>query len=200
MKADFERWLGTLFGLIFIGLSLLVTIETIVRKVFNFSLQGADELGGYALAIGGTIAFTMAVMGRNHIRVDVFHERFPAGLQAVLNWLSIALLTGFSVLMAWLSFRVLADTLSYRSVSQTPWATPLKYPQLAWVIGQVIFAGVAALYLARASWLLARGRLAEMNHDFHPKSTKEELHEELDDLAKRAEMARAVPVMTKEPA
>lgn len=200
MKTDFERWLGTLFGLIFIGLSLLVTIETIVRKVFNFSLQGADELGGYALAIGGTIAFTMAIMGRNHIRVDVFHERFPAGLQAALNWLSIALLAGFAVLMAWLSFRVLADTLSYQSVSQTPWATPLKYPQLAWVIGQVIFAGVAALYLARASWLLACGRMAEMNRDFHPKSTKEELHEELDDLAKRAEMARAVPVMTKEPA
>jgi hypothetical protein len=45
------------------------------------SLQGADELGGYALAVGSTIAFSLALMGRNHIRVDVFHERCraPAG-------------------------------------------------------------------------------------------------------------------------
>ena len=45
MKDAIERWLGTLFGLIFVALSLLVAVETVARKLFNFSLQGADELG-----------------------------------------------------------------------------------------------------------------------------------------------------------
>ena len=54
MKAQIERTLGILFGLIFLGLSGVVSVETIMRKLFNMSLQGADELGGYALAIGAT--------------------------------------------------------------------------------------------------------------------------------------------------
>lgn len=185
MKSEFERWIGTAFGLIFLALSVLIAVETITRKLFNFSLQGANELGGYALAVGATIAFTMAIFGRNHIRVDVLHARFPAAVQAALNWLSIAFLAAFALLMAWLSLQVFTDTLGYQSVSQTPWATPLKYPQLAWLIGQGAFALVAVLYLARATWLLAQGRMAEMNRDFHPKSAKEELHQELDDLASR---------------
>ena len=81
MKDSIERWLGTLFGLIFVALALVVTVETVVRKVFNVSLQGADELGGYSLAFGATVAFSLALMGRSHIRVDVFHDRLPARLQ-----------------------------------------------------------------------------------------------------------------------
>ncbi len=96
MKDSIERWLGTLFGLIFVALSCLVAVETFVRKAFNFSLQGADELGGYALAFGATIAFSLALMGRSHIRVDVFHDRLPAVLQTALNWLSVVCLAAFA--------------------------------------------------------------------------------------------------------
>ena len=38
---------------------------------------------------------------------------------------------------------------------------------------------------ARACWLLLTKRVDTLNHDFHPKSAKEELKEELDDLAQR---------------
>ena len=71
MKTRLESILSILFGGIFGLLVIVITIETIVRKVFNVSLQGADELGGYALAVGTTLAFSLAVFGRNHIRVDV---------------------------------------------------------------------------------------------------------------------------------
>ena len=49
----------------------------------------------------------------------------------------------------------------------------------------MIFALVATGYALRATLLLARGRIDTLNHDFHPKSAKEELKEELDDLANR---------------
>jgi TRAP-type C4-dicarboxylate transport system permease small subunit len=184
-KERIESALASVFGLIFIGLAALVTVETISRKVFNISLQGADELGGYALAVGSTIAFSLALMGRNHIRVDVFHERLAPRLQAFANWISIVSLATFGVLIAWLAFKVIGDTLQYRSTAQTPWATPLIYPQSIWYAGLVIFALVACGYALRATLLLAGGRLDEINRDFHPKSAKEELKEELDDLAQR---------------
>ena len=185
LKDRLETVLATVFGVIFLGLAAVVTIETISRKVFNVSLQGADELGGYALAVGSTIAFSLALMGRNHIRVDVFHEMLPRAGQAVTNWLSIVSLAAFGLFIAWLAWKVLGDTLQYRSTAQTPWATPLIWPQSVWYAGLVIFALVATGYALRASALLFGGNLDTLNRDFHPKSAKEELKEELEDLAVR---------------
>lgn len=185
MKDRIETLLATVFGGIFLTLSVVVAIETISRKLFNVSVQGADELGGYALAVGSTIAFSLALMGRNHIRVDVFHERFPRGVQAALNWLSIVSLAAFGAFIAWVAFKVIGDTLQYGSTAQTPWATPLIWPQSVWYAGLVVFALVAIGYAVRATLLLATHRIDTLNHDFHPKSTKEELKEELEDLAQR---------------
>jgi TRAP-type C4-dicarboxylate transport system permease small subunit len=185
MKDRIETLLATIFGGIFLALSVVVAVETVSRKLFNVSLQGADELGGYALAVGSTIAFSLALMGRNHIRVDVFHEKFPRGVQAALNWLSIVALAAFGAFIAWLAFKVIGDTLQYGSTAQTPWATPLIWPQSVWYAGLVIFALVAAGYALRATLLLFSRRIDTLNHDFHPKSAKEELKEELEDLAQR---------------
>lgn len=186
MKDAIERWLGTLFGMIFVALSVVVTVETIVRKVFNFSLQGADELGGYALAFGATIAFTLALMGRAHIRVDVFHDRLPAWLRTGLNWLSIVCLSAFAILLAWLAWFVIEDSIAYQSVSQTPWATPLSWPQSAWLLGLIVFALVSLGYAVYATALLLRGRVSAMNREFGPRTTKDEVDEELEDLKGRS--------------
>jgi TRAP-type C4-dicarboxylate transport system permease small subunit len=185
LKERIEGVLANVFGAIFLLLSVVVVVETVSRKVFNVSLQGADELGGYALAVGSTIAFSLALMGRNHIRVDVFHEKFPRVVQAGLNWLSIASLAALGVFIAWIALKVLGDTRSYGSTAQTPWATPLIWPQSVWYAGLVIFALVACGYALRATQLLVTGRIDTLNHDFHPKSAKEELKEELEDLAQR---------------
>lgn len=180
-----EGLLGTLFGLIFLALAFVVTVETLARKLFNVSLQGADELGGYALAVGCTIAFSLALMGRNHIRVDVFHEMLPPRVQGWLNWISIVSMAAFGIFIAVVAFKVIADTLQYRSTAPTPWQTPLIWPQSVWYAGLVVFALVATGYALRATALLFGGDLETLNRDFHPKSTKEELKAELEDLSAR---------------
>jgi len=180
-----ESTLANIFGIIFLALSVIVTVETIARKVFSFSIQGADELGGYALAVGSTLAFSLAIIGRNHIRVDVFHDFFPARVKAFLNWLSISMLALFALVIALVSIKVLRETVEYGSTAQTPWATPLIYPQSIWYAGFLLFMAVATGYAVRASFLLFSGRIDELNVEFHPKSAKEELKEELEDLEHR---------------
>ena len=181
-----ESILANIFGAIFLILSLVVTVETLSRKLFNVSLQGADELGGYSLAIGSTLAFCLALGGRNHIRVDVFHERLPRRAKAWLNWLSILGLAAAGVLFVAVSLRVLRESLEYGSTAQTPWATPLIYPQALWYAGLVMFMLLAVGFAARATWLLVKGRIDELNEEFHPRNAKEELKEELDDFAQRS--------------
>jgi len=180
-----QTLLAWVFGAIFVVLSFVVTVETLARKLFNYSIQGADELGGYALAAGSVIAFSLALIRRNHIRVDVFHERFPRRMQAWLNALSYVLVATFAVLLAFVAFKVVADTIAYRSTAPTPWQTPLVWPQSVWYAGLVVFAALTVWYAMRAVWLLARGDIDKVNRDFQPKSAKEEVKEELDDFAQR---------------
>lgn len=185
MKARIEQLLGTFFGLIFLGLAGVVTVETISRKLFNVSLQGADELGGYALAVGATLGFSLALLGRAHIRVDVFHDRLPRPMQLALNWLSTISLAALALLLAYLAWFVIQDSRAYQSVAQTPWATPLVIPQTAWLIGLIIFGAVALFSALRATTLLLRGDAAALQRDYGPRSTKEEVDEELEDLKAR---------------
>ena len=180
-----ESILANLFGIIFLVLSIVVTVETVARKVFSFSIQGADELGGYALAVGSTLAFSLALMGRNHIRVDVFHEMFSRRAQAFLNWFSITTIALFAIVIALVSIKIIRETVEYGSTAQTPWATPLIWPQGVWYAGFLLFMVVAIIYAARATKLYFSGRIDELNGEFHPRSAKEELKEELDDLENR---------------
>jgi TRAP-type C4-dicarboxylate transport system permease small subunit len=181
-----QRLLAWVFGATFVLLSVIVSVETLARKIANYSIQGADELGGYALALGSVIAFSLALVGRNHIRVDVFHEHFPKRLQAALNTLSYVLMAVFAVLMAIVAYKVVADTSAYGSTAPTPWQTPLIWPQSVWYAGLVVFALVTVAYALRAAKLLFQGRLDTLNEDFQPKSVKQEVKEELDDFAHRS--------------
>ncbi|MCY1556663.1 hypothetical protein D9M68_934320 [compost metagenome] len=62
-----------------------------------------------------------------------------------------------------------------------------------WYAGLVIFALVACALAWRATRLLASGDIRKLNSDFHPKSAKEELKEELDDLKARQHAEGAAP-------
>jgi TRAP-type C4-dicarboxylate transport system permease small subunit len=176
---------SNVFGVMMIAFAVLVTIDTIVRKLLNFSFQGTDELGGYALAVGSSLAFTVALIERAHIRIDLLHERLPARVQAVLNWLSSLMLAGFGVMLVWVCYGVITDTMAYRSTAATPWATPMIYPQSVWYVALIGFAVAGVLLALRATLLLVRGDIVQLNADYHPKGTMEELEEELKDLGSR---------------
>ena len=174
-----------LFGIAFTGLGVAVTVETVMRKVFNRSLQGVDELGGYILAVGAALAFCVALLSKGHIRIDILHARFPRGLRLTLNVaaaVSLALTAIALFAMGWISF---SDTLAYNSTAQTPWATPLKYPQSIWLGALALFGALACLTGLWALLMAARGQGARIDLQLGPRSTDEELQEELTDLRKR---------------
>jgi TRAP-type C4-dicarboxylate transport system permease small subunit len=173
------------FGAVFVALSFAVAVETALRKAFNFSLQGVDELGGYALALGASLSFTVALVSRAHIRIDLIHDRLPRGARVALNALAacaISLVAALLVVMAWTA---LSDSIALNSTAQTPWATPLSRPQWVWLAALALFALVALAYVAQAAWLLARGRTDEMERRFSPKGAQEEVKEELEDIQAR---------------
>jgi len=178
-------FLSWLFGLSLIALSAFVTAETIARKLFDFSFQGADELGGYVLAVGGGLSFTVCLIERGHIRIDLIHDRLPAAVQAVLNWLAAMLLAAFGLFLAYYCWLVVRDTLAYNSIAPTAWATPMIWPQGAWYAALLTFTAASVVMAVIATRQLIAGDIAGLNRDFHPKGAVEELAEEISDIEQR---------------
>ena len=106
-----------------------------------------------------------------------------------MNWFAATSMAVFAIFLCFVTVNVLTDTISYSSTAQTPWATPLIYPQSIWYAGLVIFACVTSVWAIRATYLLMRGRIETLNKEFEPKSAKEEIKEELDDLAQRSNIS-----------
>jgi TRAP-type C4-dicarboxylate transport system permease small subunit len=180
-----EAIAATLFGFAFLGLAAAVTVETIMRKAFNRSLQGVDELGGYILAIAGALSFAVALVARAHIRIDLIHDRLPAPLRMVLNMLaSLTILACAAALlrMAWFAYD---ESVLFGATAQTPWATPLEYPQALWVGALALFFLVCVIEVIQILTLLARGRLTAIDRSYGPRSAREELEEELQDAKAR---------------
>ena len=190
---NLEKVAATLFGVVFLLLSFAVAVETTMRKVFNVSLQGVDELGGYCLAVGASLAFTLALISRAHIRIDLIHDRLPQGPRVALNVLAMLTVSATALLLLAMAYYSLRDSIALNSTAQTPWATPIKYPQMVWIASLGLFALVAAGYGARVLWLAASGRVDALVRDYSPRGAKEELKEELDDAKARGVEVAAMP-------
>ncbi|MBL8381460.1 MAG: TRAP transporter small permease [Burkholderiales bacterium] len=188
-----EQVAATLFGAVFLILSFAVALETFMRKVFNVSLQGVDELGGYILAVGASLAFTLALISRAHIRIDLVHDRLARAPRLALNVIAVLFITATAAFMLAMAYYSLRDSIALNSTAQTPWATPIKYPQMVWIACLGLFAAVSAGYGLRVLLLAASGRSAEIEARYSPKGAKEELQEELDDVRARGAAGGSAP-------
>lgn len=181
----YARILGITFGIMMILLSLAITAETLLRKFFSYSLGGIDELGGYAVAIAAPLAIAVALVENSHIRINQLTSLMPRTVQAILNGLSaisVALLAGY---FFYFTVDTVIDTQTYKSIAQTPWATPLIYPQSVWLVAMATFPIAGIFFAVKAILLFARRDWQGLNRTFGPISAQQELQAELDDLKKR---------------
>ena len=184
-----ETLAASLFGLIFLGLAFAVATETTMRKLFNRSLQGVDELGGYALAVGAALCFAVALISRAHIRIDLLHERVPRCMRIVLNALALLSLAASAATLTWMAWYALDESILFNATAQTPWATPLRIPQSVWLAALVIFLLACLIEIGRFAFGLAQKRWSMLDQAFGPRGSKEELEEELSDLKARGVIA-----------
>ncbi|MFK8083799.1 MAG: TRAP transporter small permease subunit [Granulosicoccus sp.] len=149
--------IGILSGYACLGLSFLIVLEIVSRHFLNFSLQGVDEIGGYVVAITGTIGMALATWHRAHTRIDILLIRLPLKARAILNICAYGILTCGATFMAYMAWTTLAETIEFNSVSSSPLQTPLWIPQVMWFAGLVVFALSAAIMTFKGFKLLSTG-------------------------------------------
>ncbi|MHC8493371.1 TRAP transporter small permease subunit [Thalassospira sp. SM2505] len=176
---------GTVFGIVMIFLSITITAETLLRKFLAFSLGGVDELSGYAVAICAPLAFTVALIHNAHIRINILQNRLPVAGQAIVNLVASVMMSVLAIYLVYFSIRTVIDTATYNSIAQTPWATPLIYPQSIWVFSMAMFALATIALSIRAARLLLKRDWQGLVCHFGPETVQSELVSELNDLQQR---------------
>lgn len=149
-------WFG---GALMLLAAFLVSFDVIVRKAFVITVGGADELSGYAFAIGTTWALAFTLLQRANVRVDALYIRLPAALCAVLDILALLVLGSFVALLTWQAWTVLETSLAFSARATTPLQTPLWMPQSLWLAGLALFGFTWVPLLLRALLALISGDL-----------------------------------------
>ena len=86
------RWGVRGGGLLMLAAALLVSFDVIMRRVFNATTGGADELSGYAFAIGSAWSFAFVTLARMNVRVDALYMHLPRPLAGIMDFLSLVAL------------------------------------------------------------------------------------------------------------
>lgn len=183
-KGWVERGVGALAlvaGYCLLVQAVVTTIEIVGRKLFSFSFQGVDELGGYALAITASLGFGYTTIMRGHTRVDVLLRILARPVRAALHVLAVVVMAAISVAMLWYAFNALTESLEYGAIANSPLETPIWIPQGLWLAGFAVFALVSLLALVRIARLVQQRDVVAIDREFGMPSVDEEIAESLDE-------------------
>jgi TRAP-type C4-dicarboxylate transport system permease small subunit len=164
--------------------SIVICIDITTRYLFSWTVGGADELSGYALAISSAWGLSAAVLTRSHIRIDTVYVRVKSRLRAGLDLASLATFIFFFALITYYAWGVLKQSWTSDSHSLSEIQMPLIFPQGLWVLGLAFFVFVSALLFARGLRFLMKGDLDSLFALIGSKSAVAEAEEEVINVEK----------------
>ena len=176
--ARIGAWIGGL-GLLLV--SWLIVLDLIARKVAGVSIGGADELAGYTLAVASAWAIPITLLRRSHIRVDVVYTHLPPKARVALDLFALICLGVFVGTLTWHAWFVLADSIAFQSVSNTPLQVPQWIPQSLWFAGYAFFLLTIVVLGACALGRVMRGRWQAVNALIGIHTVEEGIEEETAD-------------------
>ncbi len=130
---------GVIAALFLIAILSLIVVQMIARwtgEVF----PGAPDYAGYSMAAASFFAFSHALTRGSHIRVSILINAVgPLGRRILETWCF-----GIGTALAWYFSYYAVKTVywswKFNDISQGQDATPIWIPQMAMLIGSVVFA------------------------------------------------------------
>jgi len=127
---------GYLAAFFMVGI-LAMVLASVIGRMAGFNLRGSDSYAGYCMAAASFLALAHTLKRGEHIRVNLFLERFGS-LRRPLELWSHAAGSFFCAALAYYSVRLAWQSHVYNDISQGNDATPLWIPQIAMALGSVI--------------------------------------------------------------
>jgi TRAP-type C4-dicarboxylate transport system permease small subunit len=131
---DAAAWAAAFF---MVG-TLLMVLASVLGRELGFNLRGSDAYAGYCMAAASFLALAHTLKRGEHIRVNLFLERFGPRTTRWLEWLSHAAGTFFCGALAVYSVRLAWQSYTFNDISQGNDATPLWIPQIGMAAGAIV--------------------------------------------------------------
>lgn len=168
-------WAG---GALLLLAAFTVSVDVLLRKLFTVSLGGADELSGYAFAIGTAWAFAFALLRRANVRVDALYQHLPLKACALLDILALLALGAFVATLAYYGWQVLETSWSLSAKSNSALKVPMWIPQALWFAGLALFVSTLILLLTRSLAALVAGDWNAIHALVGARSVREDAEDE----------------------
>lgn len=168
-------WIG---GALLLASATLVSIDVTIRKLFRLSVGGADEISGYAFAIGVAWAFPFALLRRANVRIDALYQHMPARVAAILDLVALIALAVFVTVLTRYAWEVVAGSWNLGALSNSQLKMPLWIPQGLWFLGLALFFATTAVLALRTALALLSGDLATVRALAGARSIEEEAADE----------------------
>lgn len=130
---------GVLAALFLIAILVLILLQMLARwtgEVF----PGAPDYAGYCMAAASFFAFAHALNRGAHIRVSILLNAVGPKVRRLLEIWCFAIGSALAWYFTWFAIKTTFWSWKFNDVSQGQDATPIWIPQMAMVIGAILFA------------------------------------------------------------
>lgn len=150
-------------GAVFVIASFYITLDVLARKFLSRSSGVTDEMGGYALALGGMFALAYTLRTGGHVRIDVLLPKLPPHAQRVLAYGAMAVMALVAAVVAVYCWRLAWDSWDTGATAMSFLQTPLVVPQALMAFGMTMLAVEALAILAvGVADSIGSGRLVDL--------------------------------------
>jgi len=87
--------------IIMINMLIAITLQIIMRYVFNSPLQWSEELARFSYAWFCFFGISVATKDRSHLAVTLLVDRLPQKIRSTLNIFALIIMLVFFILVSW---------------------------------------------------------------------------------------------------
>lgn len=131
---------------------VLTTSAEVIARLFHFSFQGIDEIGGYLLVALTFLSLPVSLIGGAFHQVEFVQSRFGPRVRALSGIVFTLLAMVFASVIAWQGIRLVTRSHAAEVTAPSLLATPLWIPQ------SLIVIGMAALLFSLLRVLMRQAR------------------------------------------
>ena len=153
-----ERICRVLCELALVAMVILISAE-VVSRVFHFSFEFVDEIGGYLLSALTFLSLPVALIGGSYHQVEYFYGRLDPHRKAVADLFFSLLSLLFALVLEWQLWRLVTRSFASGVVAPTLLESPVWIPQSAMLLGTAaLIYSLCRVIAIRTMFLTGAGR------------------------------------------
>ena len=116
-------------------LAIFITADVLGRGYGGFYSGATDEIAGYVMCLAVTWSLAYTLIIDKHVRVNLLLTVVSVRIARCLDWLALALLTTFALMLAYNCWHLAIESFEFNSRSPGVLQTPIGVPQAAMALG-----------------------------------------------------------------